>query len=92
VSHLPEDGGSKFSETLVSCHNTTRRHISEDLDLNFSWLENAKFRQYSSTGVSKQPPKPKLDLLLEGGGSDDIVPEKRVRKVLCFIRPKCVVG
>jgi hypothetical protein len=29
-------------ETVVSYHNTTRRHNSEDLDLNFHRLENLK--------------------------------------------------
>jgi hypothetical protein len=30
------------SETLESCHNTTRRHIPEDLDLNLHRRENLK--------------------------------------------------
>jgi hypothetical protein len=29
----PEDGGNRAPETLVSYHNTTRRHKPEDLDL-----------------------------------------------------------
>jgi hypothetical protein len=32
------------SKMLVSCHNTSRHHSSEDLDLNLHCRENLKFR------------------------------------------------
>jgi CRISPR/Cas system type I-B associated protein Csh2 (Cas7 group RAMP superfamily) len=39
------------SETLVSNHNTTRRHNPEDLDSNLHRRENPKYRVFMS-GVS----------------------------------------
>jgi len=32
------------SEALISYHNTTRRHASEDLDLNFNITSNSKWK------------------------------------------------
>jgi hypothetical protein len=37
---------ARTSETLVSYHNTTRRHDPEDLDLNLHRRENLKSRNF----------------------------------------------
>jgi len=39
---------ASFSETMVSYHNTTRRHNPDDLDLNLHRRENLKSRIISS--------------------------------------------
>jgi hypothetical protein len=53
---------AQISETLVSYHNTTRRHDPEDLDLKHHRLESLKTRIHDSDFSLSLAPQPNLGL------------------------------